>query len=104
MYRITITAGTMFDGAGQRMVNAGAALERIRHSLAMSAGGYTEQDSFGGWVKDGQIVTEPGKRFTVLSPSDAGAHDMAAMVARELHQNAVALEVEELRQAEIVAA
>lgn len=104
MYRITLTAGTMFDATGN-LISPEArdkALKRIREMLAVSAGGFTEQDSFGGWIKDGQVVSEPGKRWTILTGSDSGASTYAQLVGNELHQNAVALEVENLAEARIV--
>lgn len=107
MQRITITTGTGQDQAGQP-IDAGTlaqALATVRADLAATFGGYTEAETFGGWVDDrGQLVTEPGRRFVVLSrfenPS-AGAYvhpvETAERVRRAFNQQAVVLEVDEPR-------
>lgn len=104
MKRITITAGTGEDASGQGMAADAVerALGRVRVELAARAGGYTEAATQGGWIADGRLVQEPGRRFTVIADDDADPSDMARMVGRELHQRAVALEVEPLAVASIV--
>ena len=106
MYRITITAGTQYAGDGRILDpdERDTAIGVIRTSLAHTFGGFTEENSFGGWVKSGDTVTEIGKRWIVLSPTTGAARHIAQSVAQELRQEAVALEIEPLEAAEIVSA
>lgn len=106
MYRITITAGTQYAGDGRILDpdERDTAIGVIRQSLAHTFGGFTEENTFGGWVKSGDTVTEIGKRWIVLSPTTGAAHHIAQSVAQELQQEAVALEIEPLDTAEIVSA
>lgn len=104
MYRITITAGTMYDAEGAPLdpYKREVALDAIRKTMAEVAGGYTESDTYGGWLKDGRLVQEPGKRWAILTGDDKLGQWFAETVRTKLHQRAVALEVEALQQAALV--
>ena len=111
MERITITAGTAEDRTGAAIApeTLAQALATIRGTLARMFGGYTEADTYGGWIADdGRLVTEPGKRWTILAGPAADAAESNANAAAEvvrvaLNQSAVVLEVETVR-AEFVTA
>lgn len=96
MIRITITVGVGEDAEGHKVSHdeVKRALSRIRGHIAAETGGYTETPSYGGWLHDGQLIEEPGRRFTTLTDKPELADSLARYVGRELHQRAVSLEVE----------
>src|SRR4249919_3090054 len=104
MQRFTITTGAGFDANGVPL-DAGKlaqALATVRADLAATFGGYTEAETSGGWVNDrGELVTEPGRRFVILSNADnpsPGAHahpiETAERVRAAFAQQSVVLEVD----------
>lgn len=106
MYRITFTAGTEYDSHGVplKLSSVVNGTDAIRNFLTYRYGGFTEEDTHGGWLKDNQPVIEKGKRWSVIT-SEAGDARIASMtIAQALHQEAVALEVERLQEAAIVSA
>lgn len=111
--RITITAGTGFDRDGRALSaqRVAQALATIRATLAQTFGGYTETDTLGGWVDgSGELVTEPGKRWTVVEVEEMAGLDstraagwyVAGRIAAELGQASVLLEVEPVAVAAFV--
>jgi hypothetical protein len=100
MQRITITTGAGFDASGEP-IDAGTlatVLAAVRGDLAATFGGYTETDTYGGWVNGkGELVTEAGKRFVILADDVSGRRDpveTAERVREAFGQESVVLEVE----------
>lgn len=105
-YRISIITGVGEDASGVVLAKDTVenGLNRIRTRLSQEAGGFTESSVNGGWLNgDGRVVTEPGRRFEILAPTADRAMDYARIVGTELHQNSVALQVEQLQLAHVVA-
>lgn len=103
-YRISITAGVGEDANGVKLAKdtVESGLANIRYGLTRRAGGYTETAVEGGWMDPhGRVVTEPGRRFTIMAPSAAPAREYADFIGHELHQRAVAVEVEALQLAHV---
>ena len=67
-------------------------LNQIRTYLANEIGGYTEQDSYGGWINPSQpnvLVQEKGKVFTLITNTPCKLYEWAGVVRDLLHQNSV---------------
>ena len=102
MQRITITAGIGEDRYGNPLQaqDVQTALAGIRATLAGAFGGYTELETYGGWLTDaGELVTEPGRRWIALTDKPAREADPAAETVAEyvrdvLKQVSVVLETE----------
>lgn len=111
MQRITITAGTGQDRNGRDIdpQELQTALAGIRATLAGAFGGYTERETYGGWINDaGELVTEPGRQWVALTDKPAREADPAAEAVAEyvramLKQEAVVLETETVHGRFIVA-
>lgn len=93
MNRVTITLGTGEDRDGAPLDPAlvESALAAIRVRFA-ALGGFTETETLGGWLHDGQLATEPGRRFVLITEADGA--QLAREAARALHQHSALLEVE----------
>jgi len=102
MQRITITAGIGEDRHGHAIDPQAlqTALAGIRATLAGAFGGYTERETYGGWINDtGELVTEPGRQWVALTDMAAREADPAAEAVAEyvrdvLKQASVVLETE----------
>lgn len=100
MQRITITAGIGYDRAGAPLnpQDVQTALAGIRATMARAFGGYTESETLGGWINGaGELVTEPGRRWTVLATITASEAMTAARAVADyardvLRQESVLIE------------
>lgn len=102
MQRITITAGVGEDRNGRPLdaQHLAQAYAGIRAKLAHAFGGYTERETYGGWINDaGELVTEPGRQWIALTDmpardADPAADAVAEYVRGQLNQASVMLETE----------
>jgi hypothetical protein len=98
MNRITIIAGITQDRDGNPIFDTLTKLQRIRLKMAREFGGYTETNTYGGWINgEGHLVEEIGRQWVILADSALGiygkAHKMAEFISFELNQDSVILEV-----------
>lgn len=95
MFRATIIAGITQDRDGNAIKDTLHKLQNIRAKLARDFGGYTEVQSFGGWINpEGELVEELGRTWTIYTDKGYGvAHNAAEFVSFELNQDSVVLEV-----------
>lgn len=99
MFKYTIIAGTKYkaDSTALTLTEVSKAKQTARASLAHAFGGYTETKTKGGWINaKGELVTEPGVKFEALvdALNDQMAHDIAAVLRRDLGQESVVLSSE----------
>lgn len=107
MYRITFTAGLEKDAEGFYLSDEERykAVEAIRRQLVARFGGYTELGSTGGWVDDeGYLVEERGARWVCLASmnrkeAERAGRELAGMIAAELRQACVVMEIERVSAA-----
>lgn len=98
MFKMTITAGTEFDRNGRRIADTDRKLRAIRQHIAARFGGFTEAQTFGGWINGaGELVMESGRQWTILTDDQhatrIAARQLGELVAQVLNQEAVVAEV-----------
>lgn len=66
------------------------AVDKIRHYLALTAGGFTETETMGGWIDgEGRLVQERGKQWTVAGYDMERGKDAARYIGKALNQDTV---------------
>lgn len=99
MHKITIIAGVTQDRDGNSIHDSLTKLKRIRLRMAKDFGGYTEAQTYGGWINpEGDLVEEIGRAWTIYADGEFiynKAHKLAEFVSFELNQDSVVLEMVE---------
>ena len=98
MNRVTITVGVGFTWNSEPLSpdQRAEAISAVHAHLTSVYGGYTEELIHGGWNRRGVTVTEPGRRYIMLTDVADRAEDSARFIGRAFHQRAVMLEIQPL--------